>query len=609
MPDTDEIRNIVAAVGGPDDLIVLLAVAAPLARSQGGSVTPLYITDGHERPTWLRVPEELADVVEEPVLLSHQEPAQAILSYIRHTEPDLLLLEWDGEISRGRYLLGRTLDRVIQFAPCNVAVLRVGAKPSSFRDRMATIEQILVPSGGGPNASLALSLALGMASEAQVTVLRVASTDLGPTAVTAQWEMLRAAIGPALADERLRPRVVRASNVVEGIVNEAQQGYGLVLVGATQESLIDRLVFGNLPQDLSARLPLPLMIIRRRDPMGAEVLRHARWRLVNLMTQLTENERVSVYRQVRRHARTSDDFYVMMMASAGIASMGLLLNSAAVIIGAMLVAPLMAALVGIGMGIVQGDSRLLRLAIRTAVLGMLVALIVSMGIALALPEHRLTSEMLGRCSPNLLDLAVALVSGAAAAYATTRKDVATALSGVAIAVALVPPLATFGLLSVMSELRLALGALLLFLTNLAAIVSAVMVVFLWVGFRPNIAERLHARTFRGGIAGALTMLITITAILGLLTARSIRTARLNATVEILLANQVAGLGPGAEMEEWSIATEADGSLRLRVRIAAAEDVAPEQARALQNSLAHNLGRPVALSLQIVPTTHLAPTAE
>ena len=247
MTELDEIKRIVVAVGGPDDLIMLLAVAAPLARAQGGAVTPLYVTDEHERPNWLYVPEELVDVVEEPVILNHPEPAQAILSYIRHTEPDLLLLEWDGRVSRGRYLLGRTLDPVIQFAPCNVAVLRAGEKPTAFRDRMATIEQILVPSGGGPNASLALSIALGMATDAQVTALRIASTSLGPTAVTAQWEMLKATIGPALADERLRPRVVRASGVVDGIVSEAQSGYGLVFVGATQESFIDRLIFGNLP--------------------------------------------------------------------------------------------------------------------------------------------------------------------------------------------------------------------------------------------------------------------------------------------------------------------------------------------------------------------------
>ena len=118
--------------------------------------------------------------------------------------------------------------------------------------------------------------------------------------------------------------------------------------------------------------------------------------------------------------------------------------------------------------------------------------------------------MLGRCSPTLLDLAVALVSGAAAAYATTRKDVATALSGVAIAVALAPPLATFGLLMATGEFRLASGALLLFLTNLVAIVSAVVAVFLWVGFRPNIAEQLRARTFKSGIAGTLVVLVTVT---------------------------------------------------------------------------------------------------
>lgn len=607
MTTANELKRIVVAVGAPDDLIALLALAAPLARSCGGSVVPLCITSERERPNWLRVPLELQDVVEEPVLLYHTNPAKAILSYLRNATPDLLLLEWNGEISRGRYLLGRTLDPVLQFAPCNVAVLRTGENPSCFRERMASLQRILVPSAGGPNASLALQMARRLSDTGETTPLRVASASLGPTAVLAQWDMLKASLGDDLLDDRLHPRVVQSHDVVEGIVEQAQQGYELVLIGASQESLVDRLIFGNLPQTLSSRLDLPLVIVRQRDTLASGVLRQARWRLLNLMTQLTEDERIQVYRQVRRNARTSNDFYVMMMAATSIAALGLMLDSSAVIIGAMLVAPLMSALVGIGMGIVQGDSRLLRMAVRTTLLGVIVAVVVSMGVSVLLPERRITGEMLGRCSPTVLDLVVALISGAAAAYASARKEVSGALSGVAIAVALVPPLATFGLLAAGGELRLASGALLFFLTNLIGIVSAVALVFLWVGFRPETSELRKARTFRGGIMGSLTLLCAVTVLLGVLTARSYREARFDATVEIVLRGQVAALGSDAELEHWEVTTRDDGALAIKVRISASEDMTPEQARSLQESLVHNLERPVAVSLQRLPTTNLAAT--
>jgi len=600
----DELKLIVTAVGAPDDLITLLAVAAPLARACGGTVVPLCITEERERPNWLRVPDELQDVVEEPVLLHHTNAAKGILSYLRHTSPDLLLLEWSGEISRGRYLLGRTLDPILQYAPCNVAVLRTGENPADFRERMASVKRILVPSGGGPNASLALHIARHLSDGAETTPLRVASTSLGPTAVLAQWDMLKASLGDDLTDERLRPRVVQAGDVVEGILEQAADGHELVLIGATQESLVDRLIFGNLPQTLASRLDLPLIIVRRRDPVASGVLRQARWRVLNLMTQLTEDERIRVYRQVRRNARTSNDFYVMMMGATGIATLGLMLNSSAVIIGAMLVAPLMAALLGIGMGIVQGDSRLVRMALRTTVLGIVVAIAVSMTIGLLVPERKLTSEMLGRCSPTILDLAIALISGAAAAYASAHKDVSGALTGTAIAVALVPPLATFGLLAVGGELQLASGALLLFLTNLIAIVSAVALVLLWVGFRPNTSELRNAKTFRSGIAGSLAVLCAITVLLGVLTARSYRAARFDATVELVLKSQVSAMGAGAELEAWQVSPQPDGTLSIKAQIASGEEITPEQASALQQSLAHNLGRSVAVSLQVLPTTHL-----
>jgi uncharacterized hydrophobic protein (TIGR00271 family) len=591
-------HHILLTVGEPAHL------AVPLARARQGRVTALYVGDSDLKPNWLVIPEEMRDVVEEPVVINQRNVSDSILSFVRHHEVDLLLLHWKGRASRGRYLLGRTLDPVIEYAPCDVAVVRVTEHPSAFGARMANVQRVLAPAGGGPNASLALSMALDLGPTAHVTGLRVAQSSLGATAISAQHEILRTALGPFADDARLEPRVVMASSVVAGIVQEAALDYDLVMVGATHESFVDRLLFGNLPQNLAAALPQSLVIVRRHDPGAAAILRRARWRVINAMTQLTQDERIAIYRQVRRSSRADTDFYVMITLAAAIAAMGLLLNSAAVIIGAMIVAPLMSALVGIGMGIVQGDVWLLRMALRTVLAGILLVIAVSGGIALVVPRDGLTGEMLSRCNPTLLDLGVALVSGAAAAYATARKDVSSALPGVAIAVALAPPLATFGLAAFMGYPRQAFGALLLFATNLTAIVSAVALVFMWMGFRPNISEQVRARTFRGGVLGSVGLLVTIAVILGLLTASSIRSNLLRAEVQKHLGQQVSALGGDARLADWRVVSSERGAIHLEIAVEATGVIAPEQVAALQENLAQALQRPVSLSLTVTPVTRL-----
>jgi len=369
-----------------------------------------------------------------------------------------------------------------------VAILSTDEKPAEFARRIGNLDRILVPSAGGPNAAMAISLALELSPSASVTALRVAKRTLGRTAISAQRQILESNLERFEDRSRIFPRVALADGVAQGILEQARQACDLLLIGATRESLVDRVLFGNLPQQLALRSPVPVLIVRMRESGAAQALRQARWRILRTLPQLTLAERITIYRQVRRGVRTDTDFYVMMILSAAIASLGLLLDSASIIIGAMLIAPLMSSLLGVALSVVQGDSWMLHISLRTTILGVLVVLGVSAILGLVMPEKRITGEMLGRTSPNLLDLAVALTSGAAAAYATSRKNVASALPGVAIAVALVPPLATVGLTFAAGDAPAGLGALLLAATNLAAIVSAATLIFLWMAFHPERAS-------------------------------------------------------------------------------------------------------------------------
>ena len=604
MNDSTEPYRILVAIGEPNHLAVLLALAVPLAQARKGKVTALCVGKDEEPPPWLTIPADMQDVVDEPTFIHDDDVSGAILSTARRLHADLLLLHWKGKPSRGRYLLGRTLDPVIQAAPCDVAVLRVEEKPTAFVERMSHLSCVLVPLGGGPNATLALDMALDLGPDAQVTALRVANKNLGSTAVSAQWDALHTALEPRAEEMGLRPQVRLASGIVEGILDEAAQCCDLVLLGATRESLVDRLLFGNLPQKVALKLPLPLVIVRRCDPGAVAALRRVRWRLLNLLPQLTLDERVAIYHQVRRGTRTSTDFYVMMTLSAAIASLGLLLSSPTVIIGAMLMAPMMSALIGVGMGIVQGDIWLLRPSLRTTALGAFLVIGISGLVGLVVPGRRITEEMLGRSSPTLIDLAVALVSGAAAAYAIARRDVASALAGVAIAVALVPPLATLGLAAISGDGQVAFGASLLFLTNLAAIVSAAAVVFLWMGFRPNIGEEIRARTFKGGLLGTAVLLLCITVILGVLTVGSIRHSLFRGAVQRALVGEIGEMGSEVRLISWDMRNPpSEHTVQIDVSVEASRSISREEVLTLRERLAAQLRRSVQLSFTVIPATH------
>lgn len=213
-------------------------------------------------------------------------------------------------------------------------------------------------------------------------------------------------------------------------------------------------------------------------------------------------------------------FSVMLGLSVVVAAVGLSLDSVAVVIGAMLLAPLMSPVLGVSAALAMAvKGRLLRSA--TVVVA---ASCASVGVAylvsLVLPDE-LTPEMLARTSPDLRDLVVALGAGAAGAYATVRTDVSSSLPGAAVAVALVPPLATAGMMLGAGRGDLATGASLLFAANLVAIVLVGALVFLATGFVPR--GRLQQKR-RHVVGGGLVVAITTLAIAVPLTLASIEAA-------------------------------------------------------------------------------------
>ena len=150
----------------------------------------------------------------------------------------------------------------------------------------------------------------------------------------------------------------------------------------------------------------------------------------------------------------------------------------------MLLAPLMQPIVSLSMGVLRQDTSLEINGAKTIAIGVFSVLATAAIIALVTPMERLTTEMAGRLSPTILDLFVAIVSGAAAAYAKSNEKILGSLAGVAIAVALVPPITVAGIGLGWADWSMFSTAFLLFITNLVGIVLAAAFTFAMLGFSP-----------------------------------------------------------------------------------------------------------------------------
>jgi uncharacterized hydrophobic protein (TIGR00271 family) len=197
--------------------------------------------------------------------------------------------------------------------------------------------------------------------------------------------------------------------------------------------------------------------------------------------EITRQRFVVVHKEISEGSEPALRFYILVAISTLIASFGLIANSTAVVIGAMLVAPLMTPIFGISLALVRGEPPLLGRAVRAEIVGVVAA--VSMGFILGslLGDIDPTAEMLSRTRPNLFDLFVAILAGFAGAYALVDEKISPALPGVAIATAIVPPLANSGLCLSLGEVNGGIGSFLLFFANFLSILVVASTTFILSG--------------------------------------------------------------------------------------------------------------------------------
>ncbi len=325
---------------------------------------------------------------------------------------------------------------------------------------------------------------------------------------------------------------------------------------------------------------------RSRDPL---------WRrIVDLAVDLTPERRKEVREELFPEGPELRSylyrFTVLQSLAVLIALFGLLANSAAVVIGAMLVAPLMRPVLSVAATLVMG------LPVRQAV-SFTIVLVASAGsVILAwavtelmpLSEIHIPDEILARTGPTLLDLGIALAAGAAGAYALVRREVSDALPGVAVAVALVPPLATVGATLAFGRPDLAWGALLLYLTNLAAIVLIGAIVFILTGFVPRAQVIQDEQRIRAGVITASVIVLAVSVPLGIHSWGEIRE---NKEVEVSSEQVETWLG-GTELQSTGVSVDDD---RVTVNVAGPDE--PPSAGPLANAIAEQFGNPVEVEVR------------
>ncbi|UCD36302.1 MAG: TIGR00341 family protein [Nitrospiraceae bacterium] len=316
------------------------------------------------------------------------------------------------------------------------------------------------------------------------------------------------------------------------------------------------------------------------------------------------SRRASVIDEINASSQPGTRFYAMVATSTLIASLGLIANSAAVVIGAMLVAPLMTPIFGIALALVRGDGHLLKRAIQAEVIGVLLSVVMSASFGMLPLALQVTPEMLARTEPNLLDLLVAVLAGFAGTYAMIDERLSPALPGVAIATAIVPPLANAGLCLALGAYEGAAGSFLLFLANFLSILLVASAVFICAGMSPLFKWTTTGdvmRRFGLAAAGFIMMAVLLTySLIGIVQAR-----RLEQSIRKVLVQQL------SQMHDTSLYNMIheleDGKVYVLATVFTPKVISPEDVLDIQQELSSEVEHETELIVRSIIASDISPT--
>lgn len=607
LPTTTAWR-VIALLPAHGSVPLTWQIALLMARANNGDALALTLLDestavGHQIQTADSLLDEAflmarpTDSVERAVIQT-TDPIKELAQLVKRVDADMVIVSAE-----------HPLSNQISGLNCSIGVLR--AEPEFAKEvQERGFRKIIIPASGGPNAPHAISLFKDAPASINVEALYISRTDQGLNEETLGKERLIRVLKAANAEEAVKPKVARYANIVEGIVAQAHQ-CDLMVMGASNQSSINTALFGSIVDAVVRKSKAPVLIVRRPLQRGASSVVNALDRLVQrVIPPLSPSERSGIYVKIRENARPDLDFFMLIALSATIAAFGLTQNSPAVVIGAMLIAPLMAPIVANGMALGLGDTHWLRTTAITAIQGALIAIVVGFLVGL-IPGDDLTGEVLGRTQPTLRDLGVALFSGLAGAFAISYASASGALPGVAIAAALVPPLASVGICFAEGRWALGLGALLLFTTNLITISCASALTFLIFGFRPDASQKEEIKAQRRSARLAALLLGLVIFGLGAVTFQLAARERRNTAILDTISEQVkTTLGDEAVLDEPPVYDFSQEPAQLNLVVRSPDTLFTQDKSELQENLAvalqefEDLGEGFQLSLTHIRTERL-----
>ena len=441
-------------------------------------------TDISSSPHFGYVTKDAHEVLPTPGLKFHliqgENLTSAILTLLNQYKSSQLLL------GRHKALKGKEhyTDKLFRKAPCSTLIVRMG------ETEYKRLEKVMVPCSGGPHSLEALTH-LHTLSQSQGTVLTPLIVE--PTAQVQgvmeevgehQLERMLAKVGLPTESHFIQPRVVVNDNVIEGLRNAISDDYDLVVLGCSGVSNVRKMLFSNMSEQMfNSNSKVSVAIYRSAKSRWQVYVDKFEFMCNVTIPQISRQDRVQLHENLHMNSTWNFDFVSLICLSTAIASLGLISNSTAVVIGAMLVAPLMTPMLASGLALVQGNMPMMINASRSIVFGFLAALGIGFLMGLMTPMEHLTAEILARGTPRIADMFIAFISGVAAAHCMSRPRLSAALPGVAIAAALVPPIAATGIALAKGIGSTAQGASVLFITNVICIILGSALTFYAAGIR------------------------------------------------------------------------------------------------------------------------------
>ena len=304
------------------------------------------------------------------------------------------------------------------------------------------------------------------------------------------------------------------------------------------------------------------------------------------MLKVSRERAGAVVEEIRLGSEPQSSFYALLIASSLIASFGLIANSTAVVIGAMLVSPLMTPILGISLALVRGDARLLRRALLAETVGVFLTVAMATFFGLLPVNIEATPEMLARTQPNLLDLLVAVIAGFAGAYAMVDERISPALPGVAIATAIVPPLSNTGLCLALGAYEGASGSFLLFLANFLSILLVASIIFFFAGLGREFAwTKPWEIVKRFGLA--LLGFVLVGALLTGSLVRIVKERQLDRTIKGVLAEELSKTQ--ASSVDDIVYEQEEDILYVLAEVRSPTLISPGEVKTIQDSLAAQVG--------------------